>query len=396
MALQPDLPRTIRLVERRPRRVRLARRDIAFLLREHRTHLELLPTGRRGVYRVTARGFAGVIVAPTCRLLLRPKLPLRHLCYLLEPDADPPAVPDFSAADAGFDLLDLLAGHLARLLEERAAAGLHRAYVEEAAQGPALQGRLDVAAQVRAGPAGRDRFHVRRQEFTADNPCNRVPKATAEWLLATPMLAEPTRHRLRAALASFDTVAAEPLTPELFAAALADPRAGDYRALLALCQLLADGRQPEARAGEIPAPAFLFNMDQVFERYLTRGLQRRLGDAVEVQRTVTPHPPAADRPALQMRPDLIVRGPAGRVIVDAKWKRLRRSPLRPADVYQVLAYAAALGAARAVLVYPGRHDRVWHYPLDRGPALEVRTLRVIGEWPQLERSLGRLARAVTC
>src|SRR5262249_18087694 len=151
----------------------------------------------------------------------------------------------------------------------------------------------------------------------------------------------------------------------------------DYRALLTLCQLLADGRQPGTRGGEVPAPAFLLNMDQVFERYVTRGLVRELGEAVEVQRTVTPHPPAEDRSAFQIRPDFVVRGQGGAVVVDAKWKRLRRSPLRPADVYQVLAYAATLGASRAVLVYPGRRDRAWNYPLDHGPALEVRTLRVV-------------------
>ena len=34
----------------------------------------------------------------------------------------------------------------------------------------------------------------------------------------------------------------------------------------------------------------------------------------------------------------------------------------------------ALGAGRAVLLYPGGSDRVWTYPLAPGKALEVRTL----------------------
>ena len=74
---------------------------------------------------------------------------------------------------------------------------------------------------------------------------------------------------------------------------------------------------------------------------------------------------------------------------------LTGSPLLTADVYQALAYAVALGAERAVLVYPGRRDRCWVYPLTESPIrLEIRTLRIMGHRPALARSLRRLARAV--
>jgi 5-methylcytosine-specific restriction enzyme subunit McrC len=391
----PAALRTLRFVERRPRRVRLARRDVAFLLREHHTHLDIRPTGRRGVYRVTPRGYVGVIVAPTCRLVLRPKLPLHNLCHLLDPGLEPPVVTDQAAAEVGLDLLEFLAAQLTHHLAERAAAGLHRTYVEEETHGPALQGRLDVSAQLRAGPAGRDRFHCRREEFTADNPCNQVPKATAEWLLASPWLGEPARARLRTALAAFANVSPVSLTPEVLAAARSDPRAGDYRKLLVLCQLLAEGRQPAASGGEVAAPAFLIDMDRVFECYVTRCLQRCHGDEVVAQPRRLVHPPREGLPGFYVRPDVIVRGPdGGTVVVDAKWKRLRKTPLRPTDIYQVLAHATALGAGQAILVYPGQRDRCWHYPLNHGPRLEIRTLRVVGNREKLDRSGRRLARAI--
>jgi len=57
------------------------------LLAEHRAHVELLPTGRHGYYRLTPTGHVGTIVCPTCRLLIRPKIPLENLFYLLDPAA---------------------------------------------------------------------------------------------------------------------------------------------------------------------------------------------------------------------------------------------------------------------------------------------------------------------
>src|SRR5690348_12356458 len=105
-------PRLIRLTERVPRVVRLRRADADFLLARHRGHVEVVPTGRPGRYRLTALGFAGVIAAPSCRLALRPKLPAVNLFHLLDPLAPPPAAADHAAPVDGDRLLDLLAGRL--------------------------------------------------------------------------------------------------------------------------------------------------------------------------------------------------------------------------------------------------------------------------------------------
>ena len=115
--------RTLVLTERKPRRVRLAPADVEFLLAAHAGRIDLAPTGRRGVYRLTPRGVAGVVAAPTRRLVIRPKIPLQNLFFLLDPDDPAPASRDETAPTPRPDLLDFLAGRLARLLAERSAAG---------------------------------------------------------------------------------------------------------------------------------------------------------------------------------------------------------------------------------------------------------------------------------
>ena len=384
--------RTVVLTERRPRRLRLTPADVEFLLAAHRGRIDLAPTGRRGVFRVTPRGCAGVVAAPTRRLVIRPKIPLQNLFFLLDPDDPALAGRDEAAPAPGAEVLDFLAGRLARLLAERSAAGLRRGYRERAEEGPFLHGRIDVPAQLREGPGRKDRLHGRRDDFTADVPCNQAPKATAERLVASALLGGRARDALRAALRGFAEVEAGPLTPGVWAAARADRRAEGYGPLLDLCRLLADALEPTDAAGPAPCPAFLLDMERVFERHVTRGLLEafagRDGWAALAQET---HVVA---PGVEMRPDVTVRRHGRSVLVaDAKWKRPAGAPA--ADLYQMLAYCTALGVGVAVLIYPGRRDRIRTYALRNAPIrVETRTLRVVGDAAECRRSLRRLGRAL--
>src|SRR5438094_8706493 len=115
--------RTLVLTERVPRVCRLAPADVAFLLAAHPNHIELVPTGTRGRYQITPLGHVGVIVAPACRLVIRPKVPLSNLFRLLDPAAPLPSAPDAVTPAPAAHLFDLLAGQFAHRLAERAAAG---------------------------------------------------------------------------------------------------------------------------------------------------------------------------------------------------------------------------------------------------------------------------------
>jgi hypothetical protein len=69
-------PVTLHLTERVPRVYGLTPADVEFLLAEHRTRPRLVPTARPGYYRLTSLGHVGTLVAPHCRLVIQPKVPL--------------------------------------------------------------------------------------------------------------------------------------------------------------------------------------------------------------------------------------------------------------------------------------------------------------------------------
>jgi 5-methylcytosine-specific restriction enzyme subunit McrC len=392
--------RTLVLKERVPRDVSLSAADVAFLQASHRTHVELTPAASRGRFQLTPAGHVGTIVCPRCRLYIRPKLPLENLFHLLDPSGPMALIEDRSAASRGTEALDFLAGRLARMVDEQSAAGLHRAYAERTVQGPFLQGRLDIPAQLRDAGGQKVQLHSHYEDFTPDIPCNQVPKATAELVLRSPLLGDGARTSLRRSLRALGPVSSVSLTPESFAAATADRLTETYRPLLEVCRVLADGLKPGVLAGETSCPAFLLDMERVYEGYVAHGIAHAFGGdsqlGVALQQQYTASEPVVGQPDLRLRPDVTIER-EGRplLVVDTKWKRLCGSPLVTEDVYQMLAYCTGLGVNRAVLVYPGRRDRVRTYQLMHAQiTIDVRTLRVVGARDQCRRSLRRLAKAL--
>lgn len=369
-------PTTIRLRERTPREVRLSRREAGTLAEEYAHVVELMPLRQPGRYRLTTRGYAGVIALGERSLLIRPKMALSRIFDLLDPfdevslgSAIGPALPG---------LLDAVAWRLAALINQ---AELHRGYVESEGPRPYLRGRLDVAEQLRSNTASHDQFHCRAEDFTLDHPGNRFPKAIAETLLRYPLSAD-TKVPLERALLRYAEVASVPLaTLEAM-----PPRASDP--LLGFCQLLAPALQHQAGL------TFLLNMEQVFERYVTQGVVRFFRD--DSRHTVVPQQSidleSSNGPALTLRPDIVLQT-AGRprLILDAKWKRFTNPS--PDDLHQILAYQSVFNVPDVRLVYPGQRFREREYALPRGQ-LVIHTLGVTRGREGCERSIRRLGRSL--
>lgn len=337
--------RVVRLVERRARVVRLPRAEAEFLRGPAAGAIDLQPGPDRGSYRLTPRGFVGVLDGPVVRYDVRTKLPWANVAMLLGL-ADRP----FGPGEPVAGLLDHFARELADGMRELARAGLVGGYGEADRESAFLRGRLRAADQLRdtAARAFPDRFHVSEDVYDLEAPWNRVPKRVALDLRRRPDLSPATRDSLAAAVAPFAEVSDVPASDAEFAAAEREPRAAAYNGVLTLCRLLCDGlsaADPVSSAGG----GFLIDLGRAFERHLTATARAAVGGrpgwAVEEQPRFVAGP-------VEFVPDILVRRRgAARLVLDAKWKRVGPDP---ADLHQVLAYAAVTGADHVALVYPGK------------------------------------------
>ena len=109
-------------------------------------------------------------------------------------------------------------------------------------------------------------------------------------------------------------------------------------------------RTPALSSGSVPVTAILFDMNELFESYLTRKIVHAMRTHPGVTVTAQVRRPFWNHRGI--RPDMIVDHPGGRIAVDAKWKILERAVPSDADLKQMYVYARFFGCRRTVLLYP--------------------------------------------
>lgn len=323
-----------------------------------------------GVLVRTRRGLkagqvVGILAIPGRTVEILPKIDggdgavRRALVRMLAVAHDLPVAEGGSAAmeTQRRDLLELLIGLFAGRLLEAVRRGLPRRYVACEADLRALRGRLDVARQFTHLAVRPDRLACRFADLSEDTPLNRVLKAAVVRLAR--LARSSANARVLAELAArFERTGGSrhPLEEPV----RLDRTNADFHALYRLARLFLAGDWQSTATGGAAGFALLFPMNDLFEAFVGRSLRRALAPR-RVRLQARGRYALADgsgRPLFALRPDAVIEPPGERVVLDTKWKTLEPARedlgIESADIYQMLAYARACEAARAVLIHP------WH------------------------------------
>lgn len=305
-----------------------------------------------GGHVLSAGSHVGVLVARDIQVAVQPKVPLHNLFLMLGV-----RTPELGAQLARFgedeDLLTAMARFFAESVERATVRGTLRGYRGTEEHLVAPRGRIDMATQLRR-PSLPSPVACRYDEFTDDIFENRVLVAALDRVRRVPGLPPHLRSRLEHLATRLGTVHLGPV----------DPRAVDdwrptrlnrhYEVALRLAAIVLRNVSLRNSAGDIAAPAFMVDMNVLFQDFVFDRLRNALRGRLEVSAEPTVH--LGEQRRLAMRPDLIFRPPgsprsSGAVFVgDAKYK-LSSGPARMSDYYQLLAYTTALGLDEGVLVY---------------------------------------------
>ena len=350
-------------------------RQLAAVLRDVDGGRLLIDERREGVY-VTAKSWIGVVRFTDFEIRVVPKLRggnlgvVRMLDYASGVDAlrRYDAARDLEAV--GDDLIELIAWLFADSVSSIVRDGLLSDYVAREDTLHLLRGRLRLLDQVRHQFARVDPLEVAYDEFETDIPENRVIAAALEATRAvvrTPFVQRPIR-RLHSVFAEACEPSVDPLADLL---AMSYTRRNEhYRSAHSLATLLLHrlAVRDLLTPGGTRSFAFLIDMNELFERFVTRLVSDALRpDNIHVHaqrrdRSIVKHD-ISGRTYAAIIPDLLLegryRGNVLRLPVDAKYKLYDTKKLNEADVYQAFFYAFAYAAetdrrhlARAVILYP--------------------------------------------
>jgi len=227
--------------------------------------------------------------------------------------------------------------------------GLVRSYRSHQAELSAVRGKILTHLIATANPAHRERLACRYPIYDRSNALNGLLKQGLQAVLAgatSPQIAE----RAKAALINFSEVVAPALSRTEIERLQPPRKAAHYQSALTLARMLVLGRSPALRAGSLPVQAIMFDMNQIFERYVAKCFKqaaRRHADArVHVQVR------APFWKSRGLRPDLIIEHPQRRIALDTKWKILDHPTPSDSDLKQMYVYARFFDSPDTVLLYP--------------------------------------------
>ncbi len=225
-------------------------------------------------------------------------------------------------------LVYLFATHLKRQWQR----GASRRYQSMDANLPVLKGKWQIAAQIRR-PEQKHRFSVTYDEFTSDTQLNRLLRYVVEslWRLTQDSL---NRKHLSDLRFSMDEVTLLPTMSVQDAAQIQLTRLDEhYRPLLNLARLFLENLGLQVSANDLTSFAFVFDMNQLFERFLIAFISRHrkeiLPDSLQSCELLPQGRQAAKylasyrgKPVFHLRPDLVFRQDGQfPLLIDFKYRR---------------------------------------------------------------------------
>jgi 5-methylcytosine-specific restriction enzyme subunit McrC len=354
--------------------------------------VDVRPTpGRSGAYDLTPGSTIGTLLVEDLQVDVRPKIALDRVLFLISYALAPVRWRDDAVL---VDERATVVEAMAHLFVSAALRALHRGplqgYRRRDEALPTVRGRIRIDDQVRGRYGLMPPVEVTYDEFTTDITENRLIKDAALRIARMPLRDRRLRDRLAGVLSLLGDVPAVTHDPRRLPEVAFTRLNRHYRPVLELASLVIRSSSLELGSADLVGRSFLVNMNEVFETFFTVALR----EAMPTSRIV--HERGVDLDVggrVPMKPDLTwVEGGRPVFVGDAKYKALRDSDGRNADLYQMLAYVIALGLPAGMLVYaagegdPGRHEIV-----NIGRQIHVEWLDVSGQPGDILSSVDQLA-----
>ncbi|SCK47865.1 5-methylcytosine-specific restriction enzyme subunit McrC [Streptomyces sp. WMMB 714] len=313
---------------------------------------------RPGHWQLSAGSKVGAVTvevpdAEPVTIRIQPKVPIARLFFLLGYSLDPRRAWQDGQVDVAEhpDLLPAFAHAVERQINRALQQGLLQGYRATEETALVVRGRIRESAQMRRHFGATLPVEVAYDEFTTDIAENRILRASVDRLLRLPGVPREVRSRLlhqRARLAD-----ATPLVRGQPLPAWQPSRLNArYHQALQLARAVLDEASAEHEPGELRIDGFLFNMNKLFEDFVTVALREAFRGTELTSRFQEPHH-LDEASAIRMKPDFVLCGPdqAPLAVADAKYKAEKPGGYPDADLYQMLAYCTALGLREGHLVY---------------------------------------------
>ena len=341
-------------------------------------HVEFPSVANRRRYTLRSTGVIGLIpVGKDLLIRVTPKVPVANLFSMLERVHELKSFRVYEGIgriQAIEDIYERLARMLARGVMHRVRKGLDSDYQTFQDELNLVRGRISIPDSLRLYARGSTRLRCEYQARTVDIDRNRI----LLWALdRIPRLGLPDAAIIEEVRAARRALLGPVSLAEMSAADCRRQRYNrlnsDYAILHAIARFFIERMGPGIADGDHQFVPFTVSMASLFQEYVVACLRAAAPEGVIVQRQ---HHVALEGDLdVSFQMDAVItdeRTGRALMVVDAKYKTGAKPTA--ADVHQVVAYAAHLGAPRALLVYPTLLPSPGRATVGIASRIEVRTV----------------------
>ena len=347
-------------------------------------------------YTVNPRNTVGVARTGELVVEIRPKLPVERVFFLVAYSLNPKYwrkhLVELQAAET---LHEAIARPFAEFTEAATRRGVIHGYreIDESISG--VKGRIRFSDQLRKRGRLTTPIEVSFDEFTPDIEENRLLLAATQRLLKLRRVDKDTQRTLRRVLSRLTEVSSVRYRKNHVPRVRITRLNRRYERSLGLAELILNDETIELSAQSVTSDGLLFDMAEVFERFVHIALMEALGlTEHEFPRNASKKQLHLDsRQHIKLKPDLSWwRGPQCQVVADVKYKKTDDGLGKNPDLYQLLAYTTAAELEEGFLIYAATEDEpAQHLIPSAQKRLHIQTLHLDAEPTEILAEIQGLA-----
>ena len=179
--------------------------------------------------------------------------------------------------------------------------------------------------------------------------------------------------RIKNLILAFEGISDISITDKTFDKIVLDRNSQRYKTALNVAKLILFNQNPDMQAGTSDIFAILFDMNKLFELYITRQLKKAANEFYKINLQVNSQVSKIFWKRKNIIPDIILQytqnNEMKKIIVDTKWKMLKNNSPSDEDLRQIFTYNIHFGSNGGVLIYPNANNQALKYQFYHKSAL---------------------------
>lgn len=232
-------------------------------------------------------------------------------------------------------------------------SGLIKKYRLENGNCTSLKGKILFAQNIQKNLVHKQRFYTRHQVYDRNNIFNQL---LLKALKIIPLISQSPflKDRVYSLLLAFPELNDTKVNESTFSQLVFDRKTSSYREAIEIAAMLLLNYRPDISSGQNQVLAILFDMNDLWEEYIYRQIQRHNTSnwKIEPQDEKYFWKQSKANKNKSIKPDIVISSNKKTIIIDTKWKLPEDNIPSDNDLKQMFVYNEYWDGITAVLLYP--------------------------------------------